>query len=291
MKKVLITGVSGFVGYKLHQLLSENDFETSGFYNRTKVNLKNTFSVDIKKRSDVMKLLNNISPDIIIHAAAITSTTYCEKSPEEAWLTNTLATKYFTEYAKEKNLYLIFISTDLVFDGLKGKYDEEDKTNPVNVYGQTKKEAEDLIFQISPRFAILRSSLIYGKSWCKTKGADEKIINYLSEGKKIKLFVDEYRNFLYIEDMVRTIRYFCENEIEGLFHIGGPDKMSRYEFGKKIAEHFKLDLSLIEPASIKGYSSKPKRAPDGSLNSKKLRKIVPFEFTKFDDALKAYERI
>ncbi len=291
MKKILITGVSGFVGYSLYELLSKNNFEVFGFYNKTKIDLKNTFSVDIKKRSDVIKILDEIKPDIIVHTAALTSTTYCEKNPEEAWLTNTLATKYFTEYSKGKNSYLIFISTDLVFDGLKGNYKEEDKTNPVNVYGQTKKEAEELISQISPRFSILRSSLIYGRSWCKTKGADEKIINYLLEGKKIKLFVDEFRNFLFIEDMLKVLKYFCENEVEGLFHIGGPDKMSRYEFGEKIAEAFKLDKSLIEPASIKGYNSTPKRVPDGSLNSDKLKKTIPFDFTKFEDALKTYERV
>ncbi len=291
MKKILITGVSGFVGYRFYEFLSEkDDFELYGFFNKTKVDLNNAFSIDIKKRSEVIKYLKGISPDIIVHTAALTSTTYCEKNPEEAWLTNTLATKYFTEYAKSNNAYLLFISTDLVFDGEKGGYIEEDRTNPINVYGETKKEAEDLIFQISPRFSILRSSLIYGKSWCGNRGADEKIINYLVEGKKIKLFMDEFRTFLFIEDLVRIMAYFCEKEIEGLFHVGGPEKMSRYEFGKRVAEKFNLDLSLIEPASIKGYNSKPKRVPDGSLSTEKLKSVIPFNFTKLDDALSTYEK-
>jgi dTDP-4-dehydrorhamnose reductase len=275
-KRILITGGSGFLGYKLASTLCcENELHFTFRNKCPEIGESIGHQVNLTDFSSIHPILKKIEPEILIHTAAETNTDICETNPGYAMNLNVEATKVLLEECKPYSTHFIFCSTDLVFDGSKGAYIEKDIVSPVMRYGWTKAEAEKYVAEAEIPSLILRISLIYGTPAPSGKGGFIKwCLGGLQKGEKVKSFIDEYRTPIYLGDLVNIISESAEIGLEGILHVGGPETISRYELAKRIALIFECDPNLVEPASLNDYNGNAARPADTSLNISRLQKLL-----------------
>lgn len=289
MKNILITGASGFLG---GNLLSLSPFpKTYGTYNKNPLSNKNnqTYQLDLSHQNEVLNLITNLEPNIIIHTAALSKPEICEENKEQAWEVNVEGTKNLIKNAEKLNSRLIYISTDLVFNGEKGWYSEEDHPNTISYYAETKLKAEEEVKENCSNYCILRTSLIYGMSLNNSKCFTEIFLRKLIKNKEVQLFVDEFRTPIYVKDLCKYIFEFTENDtLQGIFHLAGNERVSRYEFGLLAAKIFQLNKNLINPIKSKNIKTIARRAKDVSLINKKAKKELHKNFRDIKDCLKDF---
>ena len=167
MKKILITGSNGLLGQKLVLLLSKMpDIEliaTARGENRLAITEGYIYQkMDITNAEEVAEIVGKNKPDVIIHTAAMTNVDQCETEKELCWQMNVNAVEYLVNACKTIDCLLVHLSTDFIFDGKKGPYDENASPNPISYYGESKLAAEQLILASNIRWAIARTVLVYG---------------------------------------------------------------------------------------------------------------------------------
>jgi len=265
-KKMLVIGGTSLLGYKL--LSNTNDFELYASYNKNIINLKNveTLKIDITNKKNCEKIFD-VKPDIIINTAAITNVDYCEKFEKNAFDVNVTGTKNIAKIAEKLGSKLIHISTDAVFSGSKKFYVEEDKPNPISVYGKTKLESEKIISKVNDS-VILRPSVLFGWipfEYIKTKDESRKTMNFglwvidqLYKNNKISIVNDQINTPTLADNLAENIIEIIKTDLTGIFHLSGLSCISRLDFSKKIAKTFGYSDNLIS-----------------SISSEKLKQIAP----------------
>ena len=166
MRRILITGANGLLGQKLVLLFSR----TKGIEvlatgrGPAKITVHNVSYLDIEltNRSEVLASILKAAPTHIIHAAALADVNLCEKEKEHCWKNNVVSSEIIIEAATELSAYLLYVSTDFVFDGNGGPYKETDSPNPINFYGKSKQAVEQLLLQSELDYSIVRTVLVYG---------------------------------------------------------------------------------------------------------------------------------
>ena len=222
-------------------------------------------------------------PQLIIHCAAMSRTPACEANPELARRNNVDVTCVLCELARE--IPLIFFSTDLVFDGRKGNYDEEDEPNPLSVYGETKGSAEGVVLA-NPRHTVIRTSLNAGATPRGNGSFNEQLRAAWARGESTKMFMDEFRSPLAAQVTARAVWELVAFDRPGLYHLGGSERLSRFEIGKLIASRWPQLNPRIEPSSLCDFVGQP-RSPDTSLDSNKIQGLLSFPLPGFSAWLKA----
>jgi dTDP-4-dehydrorhamnose reductase len=262
--KILITGSNGFLGTKLVSILS-NEFDVVGL---------NHSQLDITNIDKIIQTIKDIKPDIIINTVAFADVDKCETDKEKAHDININGIKNIIQICKELNIKLIHISTDFVFDGKKGNYSEEDETNPVNYYGQTKLEAEKLIQESGIDYIIARVCMLYGHNGNNSERSFVKwVYENLMNNKPINVFTDHIGTPTLIDDVAQAIITLIKKEKKGIYHVSGTEKINRHNMALKIAETFKFDKKLINPITSDQLKQTAKRPKDTSLNISKLNEI------------------
>ena len=263
---MLVIGGSSLLGYKL--LSNTNNFELYASYNKNLINLKNieTLKIDITNEKNCEKILN-LKPDIIINTAAITNVDYCEKFEKNAFDVNVTGTKNIAKIAEKLGSKLIHISTDAVFSGNKKFYTEEDRPNPISVYGKTKLESENIISKVTDSI-ILRPSVIFGWipfEYIKTRDESRKTMNFglwvldqLYKNNKMSIVNDQINTPTLADNLAENILKIIKKDLTGIFHLSGLSCISRLDFSKKIAKTFGYSNNLIS-----------------SISSEKLKQIAP----------------
>ena len=241
-KKILITGSGGFVGKNLCQLL-KTDFNIMGIDRN--VNEFVDKIVDISDVDLLTNVLNQFNPDEIIHLAALSNVEQCEAAPELARRCNILPTETLVAWADKNNKRVIFISSDYVFDGGKGNFNEDDQENPIQYYGKTKLEDERLVSTLK-NYVILRPTVIYG--W------DPGGMNFFMQlfrnkqtGKKIKVATDQISNPTFVLDLCALIGKVLHSNLSGKYITTGNVALSRYDFSLKICEYMGWNSDFIIP--------------------------------------------
>ncbi len=294
--KLLLTGASGLLGgncfaqfTRLPHVQCFATYHDSSFtIPVTFSNGHDAFTLDLTDETAVWNIISTLQPNVIIHTAAHTEIAFCEQNRKEAYALNVKATKNLATLAEMFGARFIFISTDLVFDGTKGNYDEQDTPNPMSYYAETKLEAESLVKNLVGNYVILRSPLLLGVSPRGTRSVNERLLKEFEAGNRVKLFVDEFRTPISANVLAKIIVEFALGTLSkttGLFHAGGKERLSREALGRKIASRWNIDLSLIEPVSLNDLPVP--RPKDVSLNSNKLHAILPFGLPTIDDSLNA----
>ena len=265
--KLLITGASGFLGH--HLLRIAGDWELYGLYNTKPAtcNGATLLPCNITNYVELGNYIEDIEPDAVIHAAAISDANYCQQYPDLSNSVNVEASRNLAGICSDYNIPFVFTSTDLVFDGLKGSYTEEDEPNPVNLYGEQKAKAEREVLSIYPLATVLRLPLMFGHPQASAANYLQKFIAQLKQGEKAKLFTDEYRSVCGAASISKGILQFMAQS--GILHLAGKERLSRYEFGIKAAEVFGLDKKLIEACKQSDVAMAAPRPPDVSLNISK----------------------
>ena len=269
MKRVLVTGSSGFVGWHLGQV-SLGHWQLIGQYrsNCPISNYKEHFSLNLDQLDELEKAFDFYHPDGIIHLAAAANPNYCETHPKEAYHTNVEVTAAIARFALQRNIPCVFASTDLVFDGQHAPYLPTDIPAPVSQYGQQKLAAENILVSQFPTTTIARLPLMFGLP----EQGSNFLLNWLNKwrsGESIPAFQDEYRTAVCGYDAAKGLIMLLEKEIGGIFHLGGRDRMSRYQFARLAAVLFGLPTTLIKPSWQADVKMAAARPADVSLNSRK----------------------
>lgn len=243
MKKILITGAFGQLGTSLCEVLSNKSILATGRV-MTLTEKYHCMELDITNQENVKELIRNYKPDIIIHLAAMTDVDGCEKNPETAFEINVGATE---NLLKNFNGKFIYVSTDYVFDGEEGPYYEDDKVNPVSVYGKTKLYGENLVQESDLEWIILRSNIIFSYNDRTKASFVNWVVDSLKKKQMITVVNDQWNNPTWTNDLANVMSMMIEKNICGIYHYGGGDFLNRYEFAKMIASAFSLDRELIKP--------------------------------------------
>lgn len=275
---ILITGASGFLGWNLFHYLG-NRFRVIGTYgsHRPDPAVGEFCRLDIRRENEIRQVLDSLRPDAVIHTAAITSPAVCLENKQDAWETNVEGTAAIARASERLNCRLISMSTDRVFDGRKGDYTEEDQPNPLGFYGKTKVEAEKQIRELCPTAVILRLPLLYGPPSPYYQSFVSPMIESFRKHKPLGLFTDQFRTPLYVEDAAKAIETILSlTDITGLFHLGGPERISRADFGYEMARIFDFNPDDIRPIAMAAKPHLPPSPSDASLNSEKLYRLLNF---------------
>jgi dTDP-4-dehydrorhamnose reductase len=244
-------------------------------------------TLDITDQDEVMKCINAFAPDTIIHSAAITQVDDCELNKELCYSVNVDGTKNIIDAAKEVDARICYLSTDFVFGGEAGPYQETDSAVPVNYYGVTKLLAEELIRNSGLHWCIIRTILLYGKADpLKRSNFVYWVKKNLEEGTRIKVVNDQIRTPTYIPDLVKGIFLCLEKEAEGVFHMSGADVLTPFEMALAIANHLKLNKDLLEPVDASSFSQAGRRPLKTGFIIEKAKKELGYLPTDFQTTLK-----
>jgi dTDP-4-dehydrorhamnose reductase len=269
MKKLLITGASGFLGWNLCQVAKpEWDIYGTYFSHSGKIPGVTFVKVDVKSFEELKRLFQEIKPDAVIHLAAQSSPNFCQTHPEESHAINVTASCNIAGLCADSSIPCAFTSTDLVFNGLNAPYRETDSVSPLSLYGEQKVMAEEGMLERYPQTAICRMPLMFGEAIPPGQSFLQSFIQTLREGKELKLFTDEFRTPASGTTAAKGLLLALE-KVNGRIHLGGKERMSRYEFGRLFAEVLELPEMGIKACQQKDVKMAAPRPPDVSLDSSK----------------------
>jgi len=299
-EKLFIIGIGGLTGHKIAEL-TKNNYELFGSYNNRnpKFEFVDQYNIDLVDFKKFEEIINEISPDYIINTSGINNVDYCEDNKELAFKINTNLVEKLTNFCKLKNIKLIQLSTDSVFDGNKTEsYTEEDIPNPINVYGETKYQAEKISLKNSENL-VVRASVLYGwlpKILTSIQSSSMKSINFsqwligkLENNETVQIVQDEYSSPIIVDDFVKSIIHLIKTENSGIYHSAPNSKINRFEFCKKIAQEFNFNSELIVPTTIDKLGRKVPTGKNKSLNSEKLSS-TNFKFLTIEKSIKLLKK-
>ncbi len=288
-KKLLITGVSGLLGNNLAYAL-RSKYQILGLYCSHEVFIDGIElqKADILSQGSLKRVLKEFSPNAIIHCAALADVDFCEDHQDEAFRRNVLGTKNIVGDLKGSNAKLIYISTDLVYDGIKGDFSETDPVNPPNYYGLTKLKGEQEALKYVNTLAA--RTTFFGWNIVNKLHLAEWIFDSLSKGKEIPGFTDVYSSSLYSMKLAFLLDQAIEKDLKGIYNFGCQNAVSKYEFAKCVAENFQLDSSLIRPISVEQHPFKAKRGKNLSLNVQKLEKKLKVTLPTIQESIGQFAR-
>ena len=296
MKTILITGSNGLLGQKITERLLEsrqfNWVATSRGANRYPTTTGYVYAeMDILDPAAIRRVVEAHQPDAIIHTAAMTNVDVSEAQPELAHRLNVDAVRTLTEIATEHNIQLVHLSTDFIFDGAEGPYDELAAPNPLSYYGKTKLEAEEVIKNSTCKWAILRTILVYGIShdmsrsnivlWAKAS---------LENGKSIQVVNDQWRTPTLAEDLADCCLLAVEHDARGVYNASGKDFMSVAELVYSVADFWQLDKSLVTELSSASLNQDARRPVRTGFILDKAIKELGYQPHSFEAGLKLLDQ-
>jgi perosamine synthetase len=289
-EKLLITGVSGLLGNNLAYYLKDK-YEVLGLYNSHPVNIEGIYTekCELSYGDNIKRIISDYSPQIIIHCASLADIDGCEEDRDATKKINVLATNDMVEGVMNKDVKLIYISTDAVYSGIEGNFSEDDNNiHPQNYYGASKYDGELEVLK-KENSLILRTNL-FGWNIQDKKSLGEWILGELKGKRKINGFNDAYFSSIYTMELARVIHISIMRNLTGVYNCGALDSCSKYEFCLKIAHCFGLDKTLITPISISDFNFKVKRGKNLTLNVDKLQKALDYRLPTIDHSIEAFYR-
>jgi dTDP-4-dehydrorhamnose reductase len=249
VSRVLIIGASGFIGqYLVSRLLDRSGHQVSGTYNSREVLDRscNWYRADLTAERELDEVFAKVNPEIVVQLAALADVGGCENEYQLATKVNFIGTKNVTKLCDNYGARLVFLSTEYVFDGVRGNYREDETPAPTTHYGRTKWEAEQAVSRCHRPWNIIRTSLVYGwPPWADRANLVTRVIDNLNAGRPAYGHSDQYRSPVYVEDLVQGIVKVMESDYSGVSHLAGPDWTDMGRFVKAVAECFQLDGELV----------------------------------------------
>jgi dTDP-4-dehydrorhamnose reductase len=289
--KILITGANGFLGhYLVEQLLAKgHDVIATGrgecrlpFAGRKEFTYA---SMDFTNPYDVHDVFEKYIPQAIVHAGAQTKPDESELNQWQTYLTNVEGTVNLLVNAAGHQSFFLFVSTDFIFDGEKGMYTEEDEARPVNYYGRTKLEAEELVKDYEHGWAIVRTVLVYGKPLSGRSNILTIVKDKLEKGEIYNVVDDQVRTPTYVGDLAAGIVAILEKQVGGIYHLSGKDILTPYQMAIKTANYLGFDSSLINRVNASNFTQPAKRPAKTGFEIGKAKKEIGYDPISFDDGL------
>jgi dTDP-4-dehydrorhamnose reductase len=289
--KILITGANGFLAhYLIEQLTAKNITVIATAKDFYKGKIKSPFlnfvPLDFINNEQVKHVLHIHKPTHIIHAGAISKPDVCEGNKELAYEINVKGTKNLLSTTEKINCKFIFISTDFVFNGHKGMYNEDDERSAVNYYGQTKILAENAVMSYPLDWSIVRTVLVYGKPLTGRDNIITLVKQKLQAGEEYSVFSDQVRTPTYVEDLAKAIVLMIEKNTKGIYHISGQTVVTPYQMAVATAKFLHLDSSLIKEVTAECFAQPALRPAKTGFDIAKAKKELGFEPVSFEEGLK-----
>jgi len=271
--KVFITGGSGLAGSRLAEMaLARGDEVYSGYAHNQPL-----------YGNGIRDIIERMRPDVIVHSAALTDVDRCEREKELAYRMNVEGTRAVATAARRAGSYLVYISTDYVFDGQRGMYREEEKTRPVSYYGLSKLLGEEFCLDLG---CVARTCVIYG-----SRPASGKVnfalwlLDSLRAGKEVRVVRDQFITPTLNSNLAAMVLEAAERHLSGIYHLSGATRVSRYDFACQLARAFDLDSRLILPSQMSDLNWLAKRPADSSLDTSKASRMLKSRPLSLDDSL------
>jgi len=276
---VLITGAAGLIGHYLIKTAPRwaPQWDVRGITRQ---------DVDLTDAACLTGVVRSLKPLAIIHCAALSRTKECEQDSERARRINVEATAHLTQLSQD--IPFIFLSSGEVFDGRTGWYSETDGPNPINVYGQTKLEAERVVLQ-NPRHTVVRIVLTAGTSQHGDRSFVEDMCRVAKAGKDVTLYADEFRCPLPAGVIARVIWELVDRKQPGLYHLGGSERLSRWEIGETLLPWYSELKGHLVKGSAGNHVESPRPA-DLSLRCDKIQSFLSFRIPGFREWLAGRSR-
>ncbi|GJQ35267.1 MAG: SDR family oxidoreductase [Anaerolineales bacterium] len=286
--KLLLTGVSGLLGINFAQEMM-NEHQVIGVDRGKLVNAPfKVLKYDLLEKDSVESILDAAQADWVVNCAALADLDVCEEEPDLAKQLNTDLPRRFARACKIRNIPFAHISTDAVFDGQKdGYYSEEDPPSPVGVYSKTKLDGEWAALTENPKAIVARVNF-YGWSLNGRRSLAEFFFNNLSNNKSMSGFTDVIFCPMLVNDTARTLVEMLKRELKGLYHLVGPQAMSKYQFGVELARRFHMRESDITPKSVNFSGLIAKRSNNLWLSTRKLSTDLGEDLPDFSTGLEEF---
>jgi len=256
-RRILLLGSTGFIGGRLkrdlagrHELLCER--------------------VELRDDRAIRDAVSRLKPEAVVNAAAWAGPDACEKDPETARRVNALGPETLAKACAAAGIPLFHFSTDLVFDGTRPPYREEDKVNPLSAYGRVKREAEERVLAAHPGACVVRVAMVYGRALGGRPSPLDALIKDLSAGRATKVFVDQWRTPTPVASLVQVIEGWLTKDLRGVYHWAGAERVSRVEFARHVCRRFGFDPGLLVPIRASELPLPAPRPADCSLDCSKL---------------------
>ena len=284
MSVQLVIGASGQVGQHLLAALTNLGHEAVGTcYSHPLPDMRR---LDIRSGAEVRSLIAQVRPEVIYLPASLTDVDCCELHPGEGYLTNVIGVRNVVGAANGMEAKLVYFSSDYIFSGDHGPYQEDDPPNPICEYGRQKLIAEHHVAGHSHDYLIVRTTVVYG--WeVQGKNFVNRLLNTLAAGQKIKVPNDQVGTPTYAPNLARAAIVLALSEAGGIYNVVGPERTNRYEFACEAARVFGLDLRLIDPvATCELGQAAPRPLNAGMTNEKASRKLA-FPLIGYHQGLRA----
>jgi dTDP-4-dehydrorhamnose reductase len=268
---ILVTGASGLLGASVALLAREQGRKVVGVYYRHPVYLDGLelLGADLADPAETRRIFLEVKPSIVVHCAAATNVDWCEEHPEQAHRINVKMPAAIAEMAAQSDARLLYVSTDSVFDGQCGNYAETDTPSPVNVYATTKLQGEREVLRRNPAASIARVSL-YGWNVQKKESLAEWILSQLTLGNVVPGFSDVCFCPVLANEVAEVVLALLDRNLTGLYHVVGSERVSKYEFARRVASKFGFDPGQVVPTRLADAKLKARRPQDTSLNTEKI---------------------
>lgn len=309
--KILVTGSNGLLGQKIiygllgdplcripdnvqKKIKSDVQIIACG-KGENRLNRKDGYiyeSLDITNKAEVETIFSKYKPDVVINTAGMTNVDACETKREEAMLANATAVQYMVDVLEKFGTRLIHLSTDFVFDGMKGgPYDETDRPNPLHYYAVTKLEGEKIVMASKLKWSIIRTIIIYGVVDDKSRSNLVLWVkNNLEKNQKINVITDQFRAPTLSEDLAQGCILTAIKGAEGIFHISGAETKSILDLAYEIADFWKLDKSFINPVTSDQLNQPAKRPPMTGFFLDKAKEVLGYNPHSFQEGLKIIDK-
>jgi len=279
--KIILFGY-GFLGKNIYFELEKKGLVVI----KTKLEeMKDVIQLDISDHKKISDLIDKEKPDIVINCAGRNDIDFLEKNPEQAIAINSIGPEIIAKKCEECNSRLVHISTDSIFDGQKGMYDENDVPNPKNIYAKTKLEGEKKVTKECSNSVIVRTNF-YGIDNSR-KYLFNNMLEKLKQKQDIIGFDDVHFTPLSVENLSQQITDVTFSNYNGIIHLGSDKKISKYEFCKIMAQKLGFGENYVKQGSIDNLSFIAERPKNTSLNNKVSKSIVKHKSIEFEDWLES----
>jgi dTDP-4-dehydrorhamnose reductase len=285
--RVLVTGAGGLLGGRLAACLHERGLDVVAVHRRAPApDGPRAVATDLLADGALDRLLDAERPEGLVHAAVLGRADLCQDRPSDAQAANALLPGRVAAACAQRGIRLVALSTDLVFGGDAPPYRESDPTRPLGVYGLTKAQGERAVLEAFPGAAVGRVALVYGRGHGGRGTASESVAWALRAGRPVQLFTDEYRTPVDAWSVADAALRMLADAARGLFHLGGPERLSRWELGVRVARALALPESGLTAGVQADYRGKDPRAADVSLDNGRAREELGWLPRSVDEALR-----
>jgi dTDP-4-dehydrorhamnose reductase len=283
--RLLLTGAAGLLGGRLAVLLARGH-DVIALRHRSPLppGLESVALDLLGGAPDAV--LDAARPEAVVHAAALVEPDRCEREPELARRLNVVASERLARACASRGVPLVLVSTDLVFSDADAPRDEATPPRPTSEYGRTKRAAEEAVLAAAPANAVARVPLVVGRGYGPRATASESIAWALRAGRRLRLYTDQYRTPADPESVAAGLDRILEVRLPGVFHLAGPERISRHALGLRVAALLGLDPDLIAAETHDSYPPGAPRPQDACLDSTRTRHTLGWAPRPLDDAIR-----